>query len=144
MTDNSTPAWPRGSIIRISSFAFDPATSASLKDGFKPKFFVLMERWDNGRDDVLIAFTTSKVDKNANRKDCVMVKKGTVSALPLDSLIRGDNLQLLHKASQVTKCTLVGEMPSHILTQVVDSLHYARRLDIGLVLRARGIPDFPK
>ena len=107
----------------------------------KPKFCVLLESWDNGKDDILITLVTSKVDKYCHRKDVITIKANTVG-LPEDSLIHSGGLRTYSKLALTKHCKYISTLPNNLVDSIISKIAYAY-VDFSLFIRARGITKFP-
>lgn len=125
--------WDKGTVIRIPKFVFPRRV--------KPKYCILLEPWDNQQDTVVVVLTTSDM-KYKGRKGTVIIPAGTLSGLPVESLVDCDSLRALNKETSFSKAEFIGQVPKGFLDEICAALRYAR-VDPVLVLRVRGIPRFP-
>ena len=133
MSAQAHQEWAKGTVIRIPKFVFPQRV--------KPKYCILLEPWDNQQDTVVVVLTTSTMRYRA-RKGTVFMPAGTLSGLPLDSLVDCDSLRALNKETAFSKAEFIGQVPKGFLDEICAALRYAMA-DPVLVLRVRGIPRFP-
>ena len=128
-------SWTKGMVVLVHRFQFP--------DEKKPraKYCVLLEAWDNGKEDILIALTTSKVKKYTNRKDVTLIKANTYG-LPDDSLIHSGGLRPYNKSEFANNSKYISTLPEDLVKQIIAKISYTQ-VDTALFIRARGITKFP-
>ncbi len=121
----------RGSIYLKHKVEFDQV--------IKAKFFVVLEDYEEGMENIIVAFTTSRTEF-AYRDTAVLVERGVFEEFSDSTLIDLNNYREISIEDLFSSgCKYIGQLPETVMQEVDEAIEHLQDVDEVTWFRMIGI-----